>query len=261
MRRFWNTRRFCGITFGVVAQGALLATLWPLFRFLRNDYASAAPAGPLWIDAVAALQFAVPHSLLLYPATRARITRWLRSELYGALFCLSTCMGLWATMAMWRGSAVVIWAWPAALQPAVQAAFLGAWGALFYSLNLTGLGYQTGFTPWWHWVRGRPVPRREFQARGAFRYLRHPAYFCFLGLVWLTPVVTADRAVLIGIWTCYVFVGSHLKDERMARLLGDPYRRYQAEVPGFPLMWWGPLARRPLAHGALACRPLAQADR
>jgi hypothetical protein len=30
---------------------------------------------------------------------------------------------------------------------------------------MTGLGWQTGLTPWWHWVRGVPQPRREFLER------------------------------------------------------------------------------------------------
>ena len=41
-----------------------------------------------------------------------------------------------------------------------------SWVALFYSLSLRGLGYQTGLAPWWHWVRGRPLPPRSFEPVG-----------------------------------------------------------------------------------------------
>jgi hypothetical protein len=61
-----------------------------------------------------------------------------------------------------------------------------------------------------------------------------------LGLVWLTPVVTADRAVLIAVWTTYVFVGSYLKDRRLAQVLGEPYVRYVSEVPAYPFLAWMP---------------------
>ena len=249
-------RRILGISFGLLAQAALIATLWPLFRFLRNDL-SHAPEGSLWIDAAAALQFSVVHSLLLFPPTRRWITTRLRSEFYGSLFCLATCVGLWIVFGLWRGSRTVVWAWPESWQSAVQAGFFLSWGTLFYSLNLTGLGYQTGFTPWWHWIRGKPLPRREFHPIGAYRLLRHPAYLSFLGLVWLTPVVTADRAVLIAVWTTYVFIGSALKDQRLARLLGEPYRQYMAAVPAYPFPGWRLLPGR-IAEGRAIESPGAE---
>lgn len=116
-----------------------------------------------------------------------------------------------------------------------------------FSLYLTGLGWQTGFTPWWRWVRGERPPGRPFVPRGVYRFLRHPVYLSFLGLVWFVPIVTLDRAVLIGIWTVSIAVGSVLKDRRLLFYLGDEYRRYQADVPGYPGMPGGPLARIPLA--------------
>ena len=71
------------------------------------------------------------------------------------------------------------------------------------------------------------MPRRAFVERGAYRFLRHPVYLAFLGLVWLAPVVTFDRAVLIACWTVSMFIGSVLKDRRLARSLGEDYRAYQ----------------------------------
>lgn len=230
-------RRLLGIGFGVLTQALFLATLLPLYRFLRNDSA-AAPEGSLWIDAALALGFAIPHSILLYPPSRKFITRWLPSELYGCLFCMATCVSLLLQFSLWRGSQTVLWSWPKSVQPAIHAAFLCCWGLTFYTLWLTGLEYQTGLGPWWHWVRKRAVPRRQFQPRGAYRSMRHPVYLSFLGLVWLTPVLTADRAVLTGVWTAYVFVGSYLKDRRLAQVLGEPYLRYVNQVRAYPFLTW-----------------------
>ena len=63
--------------------------------------------------------------------------------------------------------------------------------------------------------------------------------------MWFVPVVTVDRAVLIVCWTAYIYIGSVLKDRRLAHYLGDDYRAYQARVPGYPGMPLGPLARVP----------------
>jgi methanethiol S-methyltransferase len=93
--------------------------------------------------------------------------------------------------------------------------------------------------------------------RGAYRLLRHPVYLCFLGQVWLTPVVSADRALLNVLFTAYIFLGSYWKDRRLVHYLGDVYRGYQARVPGYPLVGVGPLGRVPLSPGAVtaAARP------
>jgi hypothetical protein len=70
-------------------------------------------------------------------------------------------------------------------------------------------------------------------------------YLSFLGLIWFTPRMTLDHALLTAIWTAYVFVGSVLKDRRLEFYLQDEYRQYAARVPGYPGMFLGPLARWP----------------
>jgi hypothetical protein len=110
---------------------------------------------------------------------------------------------------------------------------------------MNGLGYQTGLKPWWYWVRRQKLPARQFREEGGFRVLRHPVYLSFLGLIWFTPTVTMDRAVLIVLWTTHVFIGSWLKDRRLTFFMGTAYREYQSRVPGYPGMVLGPLGRIP----------------
>ncbi|MFM8475193.1 MAG: hypothetical protein ACKOEO_05285, partial [Planctomycetaceae bacterium] len=101
-----------------------------------------------------------------------------------------------------------------------------------------------------------PAPRREFQARSLYRLLRHPVYLSFLGLIWFTPTMTFDHAVLTAVWTVYIFVGSILKDERLRYYLGDSYAGYMAQVAGYPGMFFGPLGRRAVPRSpAAADRP------
>ncbi len=232
-----------GIILGVATHGLFIYTVWHLYRFLLADTHVAA-VGPLWSDAWLAGQFAVVHSVLLHPFVRQRLTRWVPPAFYGLLFCIATCVTLLAMIQGWKSADSTIWRLTGWARVGIVAAFYGSWVALFYSLYLSGLGYQTGLTPWWHWVRGRRLPDRKFRPRSLYRVLRHPVYLSFLGFVWFNPVMTLDRLLLAFVWSGYIFIGSYLKDERLAYFLGEPYREYQGQVPGFPLMPFGPLARR-----------------
>ena len=110
---------------------------------------------------------------------------------------------------------------------------------LLYSISLTGLGWQTGLTPWLCYIRRVPTPRRKFVTGNLYGVLRHPIYLGFLGLIWMTPRMTSDYLLRAGIWGVYVFVGSVLKDRRLTFYIGERYRAYMTAVRGYPLVLWG----------------------
>jgi protein-S-isoprenylcysteine O-methyltransferase Ste14 len=241
MRAFW-------IVFGVAAQFLLIPTVWYLFPFLQGGTPASPASGlnetaGLALDALLAAQFAVLHSLLLHPAVRDRLECFVPRPLYGCFFAVMTCGSLLLAILAWQPSAVVLWELTGTARAVVSAGYLLSWVGLFYTLSLSGLGFQTGWLPYWAWLTGRAAPRRRFEPRGAYRLLRHPVYLSFLGLIWFTPVMTPDRAVLTALWTLYVFAGSYLKDRRLEMYLGDVYREYQARVPGYPFLWFGSLGR------------------
>jgi len=249
-------RRICGILFGVGTHVLFAFTVWHLFFFLRDGESSLTSGenqwSPLSADLLLALQFSVIHSLLLYPSVQRALTRWIPKPFYGCFFCTSTCLTLLIAIAWWKPADSVLYDLRGTVGGfAVQAGFYGSWIALFYSLHLSGLGYQTGWTPWWYWFRKQPQPKREFRELGAYRLFRHPIYLSFLGLIWFTPRMTADHAVLTGLWTIYILVGSYLKDERLAFYLRDQYRDYQQRVPGYPFLHRGPLGRRTMSERSL----------
>lgn len=235
--------RYCGIAAGISTHLLFAFTVWHLFWFLKGN--SVRLAKPwLWVDTLLALQFAVPHSVFLLPSTRRRVGSMIGAPFYGIFFCAVTCISLLVLFSLWRTSAVQVWVLGGAARACTEAAFIASWFSLLYSIRLTGFGYQTGWTPWWHWVRRRKLPPRGFATRGAYRWLRHPVYLSFLGLIWFNPRMSADRLLLACTWTLYIFIGSHLKDERLAYYLGASYRKYQTQVAGYPFFFFGPLAKR-----------------
>jgi methanethiol S-methyltransferase len=240
--------RAFGILFGVGTQALFLLTVGRLFLFLLGNTSGLLTGDVLrrlWpaVDTGLAFHFAILHSWLLLPRTQKRLKQIIAPTLYGCFFSAVTCVSLLLTFEIWQPSSRALWDLHGPGRTVMIASYLVAWAALVYSLSLTGLGYQTGLTSWWAWVRGRPATRRWSAPRGPYRWLRHPAYLSFLGLVWLTPTMTLDRAILTAVWTVYIFVGSHLKDRRLELYVGDDYRHYQARVPGYPFFLWGPLGK------------------
>lgn len=241
-----TVRRAAGIAAGVLTHVLFAGTVWYLFWFLRlmEGRPAFSQTDALLIDSGLALQFAIPHSILLHPATRTRLSRWITSPFYGLFFCAVTCLSLLLTIALWQNAQPVVWDLTGMAGALMQTGFLLSWIALFYSLAISGLGYQTGLTPWLAWMRRQQPGPRRFSEVGWYRWFRHPIYLSFLGLIWFTPRMTLDHALLTGIWTVYIFVGSWLKDRRLEFYAGDAYREYESRVPGYPLMTTGPLGLR-----------------
>lgn len=239
--------RLLGFLFGVFTHGLFAFAVWHIFWFLRGSQPESDTAPAAWwlIDVALALQFAVLHSFLLYPTVRERLGKIIAGPFYGLFYCVVTCVCFLLAIACWQTAPYFVWNLSGGGETLVHGAFYASWGLLFYSLSLNGLGFQTGFLPWWNWLRGLPPPSRKFRERGVYLLLRHPVYLSFLGLIWFTPVMTYDRLLLCLLWTGYVFIGSALKDQRLVHYTGDSYRDYQSRVPGYPGMIAGPLAKVP----------------
>jgi protein-S-isoprenylcysteine O-methyltransferase Ste14 len=235
--------RAVGLFAGVAVQVLFGVTVAGLYAFMAG-WRPTNSQPSLALDAALALLFAVPHSYLRLPSVQARICARIGREFFGLFYCAITCATLWAMFLFWQADAAVLWRAPAAAAIVIQVLFHACWIALAYSLHLTGLGYQTGYTEWSYWRRREPLPRRRFVPRGAYQWLRHPVYLSFLGLVWFNPRQTSDQLVLEAVWTIYIAVGSYLKDERLAHYMGEEYRTYQSLVPGYPGLRLGPLGIR-----------------
>ncbi len=226
----------------------LVVLVWFLFPFLMTGPAfdpSSADPHWWWIDLLLVFQFGILHSLLLYPATRHRLEESVIFDpLYGCFFTMTTCVSLLTLIFCWRVCPVVVYRLEGWAGLAMNALYALSWVGLLYTLGLTGYGFQTGWSPFWGWFsQGKPA-RRRFQIHGAYRWLRHPVYLAFLGQIWLTSQMTLDRLMLALLFTGYIFLGSHLKDRRLEYYLGDIYREYSAQVPGYPF-FPGPLGKVP----------------
>lgn len=236
-----HVKRLVGIAFGIGTQLLFLWTVIFLFLFLRYGGWHEVSTNAWLMDFVLATLFVVPHSILLAPPTSRWLKRFIPSGLHGCIHCITSCLTLLLLFRFWGRIPFELWHATGWSEQAILVGFYGSWVALLYSLYWTGFGYQTGLTQWWYWFKQQPQPKREFVTRGAFRYMRHPVYMSFLGLIWFTPVMTLDHALLTLIWTIYIYAGSYFKDRRLLRFIGQPYYEYGKQVAGLPIIGFGSL--------------------
>lgn len=235
-------QRAAGITFGIGTQVLFLVTVVYLFLFLRYGGTSLRQ-GWWWMDALLATGFAIPHSVLLAPPTQKWLRQWVPDGMLGCIHCCVTCVTLLIMFHYWGGSERVLWRATGIAEQVILGCFYLSWIALLYSLYWTGFGYQTGLTQWWYWFTETKPPRRPFVTGGPFRYMRHPVYMSFLGLIWFTPVMTWDHAILTGVWTVYIYAGSYFKDKRLLRFIGEEYYEYGTRISGLPWIGFGSLRK------------------
>ncbi len=78
----------------------------------------------------------------------------------------------------------------------------------------------------------------QLVASGLYRYMRHPLYTGGLLFIWFTPLMTSSVLALDLGLTAYLYIGSLFEERKLLRSFGEPYRRYQAQVPRFiPRPW------------------------
>ena len=98
---------------------------WQVFVFLSEHEPRGTTHAAEWagVNGLLALLFAVSHSLLLHPAVRGLMMRWVPAPFYGLCFCSATSGSLLAVIAGWRDSALLVWRFEGPLRPVIQGLF------------------------------------------------------------------------------------------------------------------------------------------
>ncbi len=104
--------------------------------------------------------------------------------------------------------------------------------ALFSCLRQTGVGNFLGIAQ----LHGSGDRQPQLIDDGWYAVVRHPVYLLSIIFLILSPVMTAQRALLTVLAIPYFIIGGHLEERRLAEEFGDSYRRYRQRVP-FLIPW------------------------
>ena len=66
---------------------------------------------------------------------------------------------------------------------------------------------------------------------GLYRYMRHPLYTFSLLVLWLTPTMTRNFALLDAALTVYIIIGAIFEERKLLQTFGAAYQEYRAKTP------------------------------
>lgn len=196
-----------------------LLVVWPAIKTPPSPTARTAATHAV-LDVLLWTAFAAHHSLLARPRVKRRLAAHLDADGQRSCYVWVASVLLAATMAAWQPVGHVIYAAPAWMRVAllaVQAAgvLLAVQAARIVDpLELAGL---------------RPA-RGVVEARGPYRWVRHPIYLGVLLILWAPSVLTGDRLLFAALATLYVLVAMPWEEASLRQTLGEGYDAYCARV-------------------------------
>ncbi len=101
-----------------------------------------------------------------------------------------------------------------------------------WSIYATGAMRQIGMEQWWKHLKNKPL-NYKIPYEGPYRWIRHPIYTSFFGMIWFTPHWSSSHLLLSITWSIYLILGANNKDARLIKNL--EYQPYFKKTPASPL--------------------------
>lgn len=177
--------------------------------------------------------FAISHSLLASQWCK-NLARRVSEKMLPAyrLFYNLLSLGLLTWVMADTGCGMVLYFAPGVWSLAMYLLQILVAVALFSCLRQTGVGNFLGIDQ----LHGSGDRQPQMIDDGWYAVVRHPLYLLSIVFLILSPVMTAQRALLTVLAIPYFIIGGLLEEQRLVEEFGDRYRRYRQQVP-FLIPW------------------------
>ncbi len=187
------------------------------------------------VNALLLTLFAVQHSGMARKGFKKALTRLVPPEMERSTYVMATCAALGLIYWQWRPMPETIWSIESlAGQVAIWALCFAGWGIVFLATVMIHHFDLFGMRQTWLAFQGKQYTDLGFRMPGFYRIVRHPIQVGFLLAFWATPVMTAGHLFFAVMTTGYILFAVKMLEERdLIREMGDRYRNYMRQVPGF----------------------------
>jgi methanethiol S-methyltransferase len=221
----------CHAIFGLAG----LAMVSAMFNGMSISLGSVPWPWAILANAALILQFPIAHSLFLTRVGNRWLARLVPGE-HGRTLATTTyatiaSIQLLGLFALWTPSGIVWWQADGTVFVVLCAAYAASWIVLAKASFDAGAEVQSGALGWLSLLQNiRPV-FPDMPTTGLFRVVRHPIYVGFILTLWTVPVWTPDQLAVALSSTAYCLAAPLLKERRFARLYGERFAVYRAQVP------------------------------
>jgi protein-S-isoprenylcysteine O-methyltransferase Ste14 len=185
----------------------------------------------LLLDATLSLAFFIQHSVMVRAGFRRRLSRFVSSELHGAVYSIVSGLFLVALVVLWQEAEGALFNVQGVMRGISRGLFLVALVGFAWGARALGPFDTLGLQAIKQHLRGKAPRQVAFVVRGPYRWVRHPLYLFTLVLLWSCPDPTADRLLFNVLFTGWIVVGTILEERDLVAVLGQQYRDYQRRVP------------------------------
>lgn len=233
--------RFFVLGYGVVSYAIFFATFLYLVGFLAgfgvpksvDSGAPVALGAALLVNTLLLMAFGVQHSVMARPGFKAWWTRFVPRPVERSTYVLASSLALIALMAFWKPIPDAVWTAEGAAASALTATFFAGVGLVLLSTLLIDHFDLFGLRQTVLHFRGIAYEEKRFATPLFYRWIRHPLYVGWLVTFWVTPSMSAGHLLFALVMTSYILVAIPMEEADLARLLGEPYRRWRERTPAF----------------------------
>ncbi len=189
-----------------------------LFFFLYQDNTFtrlnlSLPFAIAW-DLLLLTLFTVPHSYLLTPAGR-KFTQFLPPKLHMTFYAFHASATLFIMCLFWAPFGEFYQA-EGVLKISIYVLNTSCWLLIMWAIFTAGPMKQIGMEQWWNFIKNRPI-HYNIPYNGPYRFMRHPIYVAFFGMIWFTPHLSISHLILSVYWSIYLVWGAMNKDKRLLK--------------------------------------------
>ena len=183
-----------------------------------------------WVIPAAALLYGFIHSLIAANGFKHQIYRILGDgakryyRLFYSIFAIITLLPVMILTSFIPDE--TLYSIPAPLVYLTAALQIVSVGLIIYSVMQTGAFQFIGLSQ----AFGQDH-KDTLNTAGLYRYVRHPLYTFSLVVIWLTPTMTRNFALLYAALTVYILIGAMVEERKLVQTFGPAYQEYRRKTP------------------------------